>query len=58
MTSAVAVGGGRVAIRARRLALVAPAGVLFGLMLFWPLYSILLRSLNQRHAQTFEIFLR
>lgn len=54
MTSAVAVGGGRVAMRARRLALVAPAGVLFGLMLFWPLYSILLRSLNQRGRAVFD----
>lgn len=37
-----------------RLALVVPAAALFGLMLFWPLYNILLRSLNQRGRSTFD----
>ncbi|KQU89611.1 hypothetical protein ASD12_28280 [Mesorhizobium sp. Root102] len=32
----------------------APVAVLFGLMLFWPLYSILLRSLNQRGRAVFD----
>jgi len=31
-----------------RLALLAPAALLFGLLLFWPLFNIVLRSLNQK----------
>jgi putative spermidine/putrescine transport system permease protein len=37
-----------------RFALVAPAAALFGLMLFWPLYNILLRSVNQRGRASFD----
>lgn len=54
MTTTAAVVSGRLAIRTGRLALVAPVAVLFGLMLFWPLYSILLRSLNQRGRAVFD----
>lgn len=54
MTTTAAVVSGRLAVRTGRLALVAPAAVLFGLMLFWPLYSILLRSLNQRGRAVFD----
>lgn len=54
MTSAAAVDRARWASRAGRLALLAPAGLLFGLMLFWPLYSIVLRSLNQRGRAAFD----
>lgn len=31
-----------------RLVLLAPAALLFGLLLFWPLFNIVLRSLNQK----------
>ena len=54
MTTTAAVVSGRLAIRTGRLALVVPAALLFGLMLFWPLYSILLRSLNQRGRAVFD----
>ncbi|WP_082525475.1 ABC transporter permease subunit [Mesorhizobium sp. Root102] len=54
MTTTAAVVSGRLAIRTGRLALMAPVAVLFGLMLFWPLYSILLRSLNQRGRAVFD----
>jgi putative spermidine/putrescine transport system permease protein len=37
-----------------RLVLIAPAALLFGFMLFWPLYTIVLRSLNQRGRAAFD----
>ena len=37
-----------------RLVLLAPAAVLFALMLFWPLWNILLRSVNEKGRATLD----
>ncbi|PBB86896.1 ABC transporter permease subunit [Mesorhizobium sp. WSM3876] len=50
----IAADSGRWATRAGRMALMAPAALLLALMLFWPLYSIVLRSLNQRGRAAFD----
>ncbi|WP_024927680.1 MULTISPECIES: ABC transporter permease [unclassified Mesorhizobium] len=57
MSSASAIDrGSRWTHGVTRLALLAPAALLFGVMLFWPLYTIVLRSLSQRGRAAFETF--